>query len=153
MFMGYFCQCRNPPDIQIYLTLLVEQSTSRVRFSRVPSMIGISSIQIVVIFANPCWNLSELLKENLNDSNGIKLLTRLWLNFSHMCDPKFRHNFKDVLNPFCICSIETETTLPFFLLCYFCNENRAILVNDLENINQSLPTLSEKKSCRLTMTW
>ena len=47
---------------------------------------------------------------NINDSVGVKLLTRLPLGFSHLRDHKFRHGFRDILNPLCPCSIETVTT-------------------------------------------
>ena len=33
------------------------------------------------------------------DPLGAKLLTRLRLDFSHLNEPKFRHGFKDTLNP------------------------------------------------------
>ena len=32
---------------------------------------------------------------NINDTKGLKLLTRLWLRLSHSGDHKFRHNFQD----------------------------------------------------------
>ena len=58
--MTYFHQCGNLPDIQIHLTpSLLEENTSRTRFSRVLLVTGISFIQIFVIlpiiayFANP----------------------------------------------------------------------------------------------------
>ena len=65
----------NFPEIQIHLTPLLEQNISRTHFSRVLSVIGISSIQIFVILViiayfanliravetkpchiNDCWN-------------------------------------------------------------------------------------------------
>ena len=46
-------------------------------------------------------------KENsvyaVHDISGLKLITRLRLNFSHLNEPKFRHNFKDTINPMCSC--------------------------------------------------
>ena len=35
----------------------------------------------------------------INDTNGFKLLTRLRLNFSHINEHKFRHNFTDTISP------------------------------------------------------
>ena len=55
----------------------------------------------------------------INDSVGIKLPTRL--SFSHLRKNKFRHNFKNMLNPLCSCSIEPANTTHFFPLCHFCN--------------------------------
>ena len=77
------------------------------------------------------------------NSVGIKLLTRLKLSFCHLREHKFRNNFKDTLNPLSSCSIESETTTDFFLCCKLYNENWAIFINDLANIDQSLATLSE----------
>ena len=51
---------------------------------------------------------------NICDQVGIRLLTRLRLGLSHLCNHKFRHNFEDTLNPLCSCSIEAETMLHFF---------------------------------------
>ena len=47
--------------------------------------------------------------------NGVKLLTRLRLDFSHLDEHKSRHNF-NIINPMCSCGKEPETTL-FYLLC------------------------------------
>ena len=41
---------------------------------------------------------------------GVKLLTRLRLEFSHLKEHKYRHGFKDTLNPLCTCGTEVETT-------------------------------------------
>ena len=49
------------------------------------------------------------------DLLGIKILTRLQLSFSHLSEYIFRHNFADSLNPLSSCSLETESTLHFFL--------------------------------------
>ena len=38
---------------------------------------------------------------NINDAIGIKLITRLRLGFSHLREHKFKHNFRDTLNPLC----------------------------------------------------
>ena len=44
------------------------------------------------------------------DPLGVKLLTRLRLNFSHLNEHKFRHGFNDTLNPLCACGNDIETT-------------------------------------------
>ena len=54
---------------------------------------------------------------NVNDPFEIKMLTRLRLGFSHLREHKFRHGFKDTLNPLCSCSIEAEATAYYFLRC------------------------------------
>ena len=47
---------------------------------------------------------------NLGNDPGVCLLTRLRVGFSHLLEHKFRHGFRDTLDPFCDCrnnSIET----------------------------------------------
>ena len=69
--------------------------------------------KIIFIFIRP--------KENsvfaIHDTKGLKLLTRLRLNFSHLNEHKFRHGFKDTVDPMCKFGLETETTLYFLLRC------------------------------------
>ena len=57
---------------------------------------------------------------------GLKLLTRMGLGLSHLAEHKFRHNFQDCLNPFCICGQEIEATRPFILHClnYPCTKRK-----------------------------
>ena len=46
---------------------------------------------------------------DIHDTDGIKLLSRLKLNFSHLNERKFRHNFNGTLDPMCACGCEPET--------------------------------------------
>ena len=82
---------------------------------------------------------------NINDSVGVKLLTRLRIGFSHLREHKFRHGFRDILNPLCPCSIETETTAHYFLRCHFYNANRSALMDELNEIDFSFSTLNGNK--------
>ena len=50
---------------------------------------------------------------NINDSVGIKLLSRLRLNFSHLRELKFRRNFKDTSSPLWSGSIGSQTRAYF----------------------------------------
>ena len=68
------------------------------------------------------------------DPLGIKLLARLRLGFNHLSEQKFRHNFADSLNPSCSCSLETESTLHFFLRCQNYTTLRRALMTDFKNI-------------------
>ena len=77
----------------------------------------------------------------INNPFGIKMLARLRLGFSHLLEHKFRHGFKDTLNPLCFCSTEAGTTTHYFRRFHFHNSNRATLMNDLENIPISFSTL------------
>ena len=46
-----------------------------------------------------------------------KVLTRLRLGLSHLCEHKFKHSFQDTLNPLCSCGKEVETTFHFVISC------------------------------------
>ena len=41
----------------------------------------------------------------------------LRLNFSHLNEHKFRHGFRDTVDPMCQCGLETEITLSFLSCC------------------------------------
>ena len=82
---------------------------------------------------------------NINDSVGVKLLTRLRLGFSHLRDHNFRNGLRDILNPLCPCSIETKTTAHYFLRCHFYNVNRSALMSQLNEIDSSFSALNENK--------
>ena len=60
-------------------------------------------------------------KENsacsISDPFGLKLLTRLRLNFSHLNEHKFRYNVRDTVNPICPCGGGIET-IDYYLLRY-----------------------------------
>ena len=43
-------------------------------------------------------------RSNIFDPKGLKLLTRLRLEFSHLNEHRFRHNFEECVNPLCSCS-------------------------------------------------
>ena len=66
-------------------------------------------------------------KENsvfgVSDIYGIKLLTRLRLNFSHLNKHKFRHNFNDTINPMCNCATTTESTIHYLLSTLFSSKS------------------------------
>ena len=46
---------------------------------------------------------------------GLKFLTRLWLDLSHLNEHRFRHNFQDYMNPLCSCSLELKDTSHYLL--------------------------------------
>ena len=81
---------------------------------------------------------------NVNDAISIKLITRLLLDFSHLREHKFKHNFRDTLVPLCSCGIEIESASHYFLCCHFFDALGAKLMNDLRNIYSDLPTLRDE---------
>ena len=69
------------------------------------------------------FNLKQKSSFAIHDPAGVKLLSTLWLKFSHLNEQKFRHNCKDALSSMCDCGSETETTDYFFkdtMKAYFC---------------------------------
>ena len=81
----------------------------------------------------------------IHDISGLKLLTHLRLNFSHLNKHKFLHNFKDSINPMCSCAFEPETTDHYLLCCQLYPALRLDLLNDIHTINQSLKNFSEEQ--------
>ena len=78
------------------------------------------------------------------DPVGLKLLTRLRLNLSHLREHKFRHNFQDTLNPLCSCkNLETETTGHYLLRCDFYTNTRTTLLENLVEIVGNIDNLSD----------
>ena len=51
----------------------------------------------------------------IHDNSGVKLLTRLRLNFSRLNEYNFSHNFLDTINPIYSCCSELETAAYFLL--------------------------------------
>ena len=81
---------------------------------------------------------------SIHDPVGVRLLTRLRLQFSHLNEHKFRHNFKDCVSSMCDCSAETETTSHFFLRCQFFANERQMLLDDVYRIDTSIQNLNEE---------
>ena len=76
-------------------------------------------------------------KENslfcIDDLLGVKLPTRLRLQFSHLNEHKFRDGFSDTINPMCACGTEVETTEHFLFSCQFYSAQR---LETLRKLNQ-----------------
>ena len=81
---------------------------------------------------------------NINNTLGIKWITRLRLGFSHLREHKFKHNFKGKLNPLCSCSNKAESTSEYLLRCHFFDALRATLMNNLRYIDSDFPTLRDE---------
>ena len=78
------------------------------------------------------------------DPLGVKLLTRLRLQFIHFNEHKFRHGFSDTINPMCSCGTEIETTEHFFLRCHFYSTQRLKLFESLKKVDSNFFNLNEK---------
>ena len=82
---------------------------------------------------------------NIIDPTGLKLLTRLRVNLSHLREHKFRHNFLDTVNPLCSCSLEIESTSHYLLRCPFYRCLRKTLLDNIVDIIGSVSGLSDDK--------
>ena len=88
---------------------------------------------------------------NIIDPVGLKLLTRLRVNLSHLRDHKFRHNFLDTINPLCSCSIEIESNSHYLLRCPFFTCIRKTLLDNIVEIIGSVSNLSDDKLVELLL--
>ena len=71
---------------------------------------------------------------DIYDKHGLKLLTRLRLGLSHLRKHKFDHGFLDSLNPIWSCDLEVEDLSHFLLCCPNYNQQRLILMNEVDII-------------------
>ena len=90
------------------------------------------------------FSLNQRSLFSIHDPVGVKLLTRLRLQFSHLNEHKFRHNFNDCVSAMCDCGAETETTSHFFLRCQFFANERQKLLDDVYRIDASIKNLNEE---------
>ena len=80
---------------------------------------------------------------NSHNPKGIKFITRLRLGLSHLQEHKFKHSFQDSLNPFCNCSVDTESIAHYFLHCPTHITEKRTLLSTISNIKNNLLDLSE----------
>ena len=80
-----------------------------------------------------------------NDPLGVKLLTRLRLQFSQLSEYKFGHGFGDIVM-ICGCNAENEDTEHFLLRCQFCYIQIFELFNNINKVGLSLTQLDTKKT-------
>ena len=73
-----------------------------------------------------------------HNPQGIKFLTRLRLGLSHLREHKFKHSFRDSLNPLCKCGFDVESTSHFLLHCPIYNNERSSLLSTIRNIDCKL---------------
>ena len=88
---------------------------------------------------------------NLIDPPGLKLLTRLRVNLSHLREHKFRHNFLDTLNPLCSCSLEIESTSHYLLRCPFYTNIRTALLDNISDIIGDISNFSDDRLTNLLL--
>ena len=93
-------------------------------------------------FIRPCANSTF----NCHNPRGIKLLSWLRLGLSHLREHKFKHSFRDSLNPFCSCGKgEAETSSHYLLHCSNYLEEQLALLNNIKYIQMSILQQSDSK--------
>ena len=78
---------------------------------------------------------------------GIRLITRLQLELSHLREHKFKYNFQNCLNQLCSCGLSIESTSHFLLHCPIFHDKRHTLLSTLNNIDSKI---LESNDCYLT---
>ena len=86
---------------------------------------------------------------NCHNPRGVKLLTRLRLGLSYLCEHKFKHGFQDSLNPICTCGNDTKTSAHFLLPCPHYSNERSNFLNTIKNINRNI---FDKNDLQITET-
>ena len=88
---------------------------------------------------------------SIYDPLEIKLLNRLRVDLSHLNKHKFRHNFADILHPLCSGSLKTESMAQCFLRCRYHNNIRIILMNELNDIDNSITSRQPNELLRIIL--
>ena len=73
----------------------------------------------------------------------MKLLTCLRLNFGQLNEHKFRHNFRDTVNPMCSYSAGIETTDHYLLRCKNFALVRSSFLNKIFKINVGFRNMND----------
>ena len=88
---------------------------------------------------------------NIYDIEGIKLLTRLRVEFSDLRNHRYRHNFH-CPNPTCLCQTGIENNEHFLLHCpRFSSQRRVLLDLVSKSVNFDILRLSSKEPCNLLL--
>ena len=75
---------------------------------------------------------------NYCNLKGIRLITRLRLELSHLHEHKFKRNFQNCLNPLCSCGSSIESTSHFLLHGPIFYDKRHTLLSTLNNIDSKI---------------
>ena len=73
-----------------------------------------------------------------DNHKGIRLITRLCVGLSHLCESKFKHIFQDCLNPICSRGLNTESLSHFLPHCPIFNDERYTLLSSCSRIDCKL---------------
>ena len=88
---------------------------------------------------------------NVFDPHGIKLLTRLRVNLSHLREHKYQNNFLDSPNPLCSCNVENESTKHYLLRCPNYAHLRITLLDNIIEIVGSISNLIDDELVQILL--
>ena len=88
---------------------------------------------------------------SIHNPVGVKLLTRLRLQLSHLTEHTFRHDFEDTISHMCSCNARIESNEHFLLRCHFYSSQRLELFDKLNKINSSFFKLSAKDQVNILL--
>ena len=80
---------------------------------------------------------------NIFDPIGLKLLTRLRLEFNHLNEHRFRHYFENCVNPLCSCSLNTENTEHCLLHFHHFTHHRINLMHSVNFVLNDFESFSD----------
>ena len=80
-----------------------------------------------------------------HDSIGVKLLSPLRLQLTHVNEHKFRNGFNDTVNLLCPCGTDAETTEHFLLRCHCISTLRSELFDNIYRLDSSFSKLNTKE--------
>ena len=80
---------------------------------------------------------------NCHNPEGVKLLTRLRLGLSHLCEHKLKHSFQDLFDSICSCGNVIETSAHYLLHWPNFSNERSTFLNIIGSIDRNILTRSE----------
>ena len=88
----------------------------------------------------------------VQNNKGVIFLNRLRVGFSHLNEHKFRHGFRDTLDPFCTCRTNSiENTQHYLLHCSTYSRERQLLFNDLQTQDIIFLPLKPSTLCKFLL--
>ena len=89
----------------------------------------------------------------IHDPIGLSILTQLRVGLSKLNSHKFKHNFRDTLNPLCPTNDGVEDTEHYFLLCHTYDASRRDLLNSVKAIllSHGLISLSNEELLKVIL--
>ena len=120
-------------------------------YSLDPSIINSNSLEVFKSQLLAFIGLVQRSVYNVFNPQGLKLLNRLRLGLSHLNEHRFRHNFKDGINPLCSCSLEVQNKLHFLLHCQHYSTFRIGPMNQVNQIDENCSYLSDDNKVSLLL--